>query len=105
MSGPTEATRGDGETPQARRLPESCDQCGSADMRSELVRSAFWEGERLVVVEDIPAAVCGSCHERYYDDDTVMRLDLLRGGGFPPDRAVRQLNVPVFSLRRISRSG
>lgn len=98
MAGPIEVTRDVGELPQ-RQLPDSCEQCGGTDLRGELVRSAFWHEDRLVVVEDIPAAVCGSCHEQFYDDLTVMRIDFLRGDGFPAEKARGELRVPVFTLR------
>lgn len=104
VSRQTETAQGAGEPPQ-QQLPDTCGQCGGRDIRGELVRSAFWEGDRLVVVEDIPAAVCVNCHEQYYDDATVMRIDLLRGDGFPPEAAVRELRVPVFSLRGTGRPG
>jgi len=82
-----------------RQPPVSCTSCGSADTRSARVRSAFWHGDRLVVVEDIPAVVCGACSEQSYDDATVVALDLLRGEGFPEEQATAQLRVPVFSFR------
>jgi YgiT-type zinc finger domain-containing protein len=104
MSGRIEATQGAGE-PLQQQLPESCEQCGSSDIRSELVRSAFWHEDRLVVVEDIPAAVCGNCHEQFYDDLTVMQIDLLRGDGFPAEKARGELRVPVFSLRDQANGG
>jgi YgiT-type zinc finger domain-containing protein len=62
------------------------------------VRSAFWHDDRLVVVEDIPALVCGACAEQFYDDTTVVGLDLLRGEGFPAEKARGELRVPVFSF-------
>ncbi len=68
-------------------------------MRRADVRSAFWHEERLVVVEDIPALQCGSCGEQFYDDSTVVLLDLLRSGGFQADKARSELSVPVFSFR------
>ena len=77
----------------------SCENCGSSDLRCETVRSAFWHDDRLVVVEDIPALVCGACHQQFYADLTAVRLDLLRGAGFPPAQARGELRVPVFSLR------
>jgi YgiT-type zinc finger domain-containing protein len=77
----------------------SCSQCGSSDLGTTTIRSAFWEGDRLVVIEDIPAIVCGSCGEQHYDDTTVVLIDLLRGDGFPAEKARRQISVPVFSLR------
>ena len=76
-----------------------CSQCGSAALRTETIRSAFWDDDRLVVIEDIPAIVCTECHEQHFDDTTVVLLDLMRGDGFPPEKALREITVPVFSLR------
>lgn len=83
-----------GEQPAAR-----CGNCGSEGLHGTTVRSAFWHGDRLVVVEDIPAAVCDNCHEQYFDDRTMVVLDLLRGDGFPTEKARSELRVPVFSFR------
>jgi YgiT-type zinc finger domain-containing protein len=77
----------------------ACASCGSANINGARVRSAFWHDDRLVVVEDIPALVCADCGEQFYDDQTVVVLDLLRGSGFPPERARDALSVPVFSFR------
>jgi YgiT-type zinc finger domain-containing protein len=81
-------------------LPSSmtCTNCGSVDVHMRHVRSAFWQDERLVVVEDIPALVCGACAEQFYADATVVGLDLLRGDGFPADKVLAELRVPVFSF-------
>ncbi len=87
-------------TDDKQQLPETCEQCGSANLRKDIVRSAFWHGDRLVVVEDIPALVCENCREQFYDDATVVLIDLMRGDGFPPEKAQSELNVPVFSLRQ-----
>jgi len=51
------------------------------------------------VVEDVPAMVCDACHEQFYDDQTMVVLDLLRGDGFPAEKARRELRVPVFSFK------
>jgi YgiT-type zinc finger domain-containing protein len=77
----------------------TCTECGSASVRSTRVRSAFWHEDRLVVVEDIPALVCESCNEQFYEDNTAVILDLLRGEGFPAEKARAELRVPVFSFR------
>lgn len=76
-----------------------CTHCGSTSVRSTNVRSAFWDGDRLVVVEDVPAIVCDACHEQFYDDRTMVVLDLMRGDGFPADKARREIKVPVFSFQ------
>lgn len=78
---------------------ETCAQCGSDNLHFRTVRSAFWHDERLVVVDDIPAVVCESCHEQYYDDFIAVQIDRLRGAGFPPDLAHGELRALVFSLR------
>jgi len=67
-------------------------------MHPALVRTALWYGERLVVVNGIPALVCDTCKEQYFDDTTAVRLDLLRGAGFPEDRVSGELRVPVFEF-------
>ena len=76
-----------------------CPGCGGSDIGMARVRSAFFHEDRLVVVEDIPALVCAGCNEQFYDDRTVVVLDLLRGDGFPPERAREEIRVPVFSFR------
>lgn len=76
----------------------TCGQCGGTRVHREAVRSAFWHGERLVVIEDIPALVCDDCNEQFFDDRTVMLIDRLRGEGFPPDRSSHEIVAQVFSL-------
>ena len=81
------------EQPAAR-----CSNCGSSSIHEARVRSAFWHGDRLVVVEEIPAIVCDDCHEQYFDDGTIVALDLLRGQGFPEESARGELRAPIFAL-------
>jgi YgiT-type zinc finger domain-containing protein len=77
----------------------TCSNCGGDDVRRAEVRSAFWHEDRLVVVQDIPALLCAGCGEQFYDDNTVVVLDLLRGNGFEAGEACAELRVPVFSFR------
>lgn len=84
---------------EQQQTSRTCEQCGGADLRADQVRSAFWHEDRLVVVEDVPALVCETCHEQFLDDATVMLIDLLRGDGFPAGKARSELRVPVFSLQ------
>jgi len=85
----------------------ACTSCGRAGLAEDRVQLALWQEERLVVVEDVPALVCCGCGERFYDDETTMRLDMLRGTGFPPGQAVREATVPVYRLpgRAVPRDG
>jgi YgiT-type zinc finger domain-containing protein len=51
-------------------------------LREALVKSTFWQDDRLVVAENIPAVVCDSCAERYYDDATSTALDIMQKNDF-----------------------
>lgn len=73
-----------------------CTACSGGILAPQDIKTALWAGERLVVIEGIPALVCRSCGEQYYEDDTAMKLDLIRGSGFPAENAVRSMMVPVF---------
>lgn len=77
----------------------ACPSCNGSNVSRADVRSAFFHRDRLVVVEDIPALVCAGCNEQFYDDQTAVVLDLLRGDDFPIEKAREEIRVPVFSLR------
>jgi YgiT-type zinc finger domain-containing protein len=77
--------------------PPVCPRCGEA-MSAATVRTTFWRDEGPVIVEDIPAHVCGACMEQFYDDDVGDALRRLAEAGFPPEEAAAQIAVPVFSL-------
>jgi len=83
------------------QLSATCPVCESADTRLDRVRSAFWHNDRLVVIEEVPALVCNTCGEQFYDDATVRVIDQMRASDFPPEDAVRELNVPVFTFGEI----
>lgn len=78
-------------------LETTCISCGSSHVRTVHVRSAFWQGERLVVVEGIPALVCDNCGEQFYEETTDRAIGALRAQGFPPQQATGEMRVPVFS--------
>ncbi len=88
-----------------QQLSAACPVCESTDTRHAHVRSAFWHNDRLVVIEDVPALVCNTCGEQFYDDATVHMIDRMRQNGFPPEDAVRELRVPVFSYSKVASSG
>jgi YgiT-type zinc finger domain-containing protein len=81
-----------GTTPRA-----PCPRCGAA-LAATIVRSSIWQGDRVAIVENIPAHVCSECMEQFYDDDVSEALRRLAEEGFPADRATREIVVPVFSL-------
>lgn len=78
-------------------LPVACPHCDQ-DMRSALVKTAIWHNERLFVIEDIPAYVCDSCVEQFYDPVATDILRTWTEEGFASAEATREILVPVFSL-------
>lgn len=83
-----------GELPQ-EFVP--CPRC-SQPMRSASVKTVIWQGDQLFVVEDIPAQVCGSCMEQYYDENVTDALRRLTEDKFPAEEIKREVMVPFFSL-------
>lgn len=63
------------------------------------MRTAIWHGDRVAIVEDIPALVCGKCSEQFYDEPVSDALRRLAEDGFPAHAATSEIVVPVFSLR------
>lgn len=82
-----------------QHMSDRCPEC-NRPLRSDVVRTALWQGERLVVVEGVPASVCNFCMEQYYDDGVSDRLRELAEGTFACDTPVREILVPVFSFNK-----
>ncbi|MBI5032477.1 MAG: YgiT-type zinc finger protein [Chloroflexi bacterium] len=78
-------------------LQVECPRCRGG-MRSAVVKTAIWAGERLYAVEDVPAYVCEACGERLYDEDTTNAIRRLTEDGFSRAEARHEILVPVFSL-------
>jgi YgiT-type zinc finger domain-containing protein len=74
-----------------------CPRC-QTPLVATTVRTAIWRGDSLAVVEDIPAHVCSTCMEQFYDENVSEALRRLSEAGFPPAEARREVVVPVFSL-------
>lgn len=68
-------------------------------MVAKTMRTAIWQGDRVAIVEDIPALVCGKCSEQFYDEPVSDALRRLAEDGFPAHAATSEIVVPVFSLK------
>jgi YgiT-type zinc finger domain-containing protein len=79
--------------------PVLCPRCGAV-LTATIVRTSIWHGDRVAIVENIPAYVCSACMEQFYDDDVSEALRHLAEEGFPPAKATREILVQVFSLER-----
>lgn len=73
-----------------------CTSCAGGELRRDRVGTALWRGDRLMVIEEIPALVCTRCGERYFEDETAMALDMMRAGKGAAGRPARILSVPVY---------
>ena len=68
-------------------------------MVARTMRTAIWQGDRVAIVEDVPALVCGKCNEQFYDEPVSDALRRLAEDGFPAHAATSEMVVPVFSLK------
>jgi YgiT-type zinc finger domain-containing protein len=74
-------------------------------MRPATVKTAIWRAESVFVVEDIPAQLCDTCMEQFYDEETTETLRRLTEEGFASLQPRREVLVPVFSLEGQIRRG
>lgn len=82
----------------AQQTRVTCDKCSNGLLRWGRISTAFWQGDDLVIVRNIPAMVCPHCGEQYFDDLTVVRLDQLRAQHFSGLPAIDQVLVPVHDF-------
>lgn len=83
--------------PAQEAPPALCPRCREP-LEPTTVRTAIWQGDRLAVVDQVPAHVCPECREQFYDDDVSEALRRLNEEGFPESEAEEIIQVPVFSL-------
>ena len=51
-----------------------CALCKTGETRAGKVTVTLERGKTVVVVRDVPAAVCGNCGEYYLDEDVAKRV-------------------------------
>jgi YgiT-type zinc finger domain-containing protein len=81
-------------------MPSLCPRCQSVT-RSDVVKTAIWQGDRLFVVEDIQAQVCDNCFEQFYSEEVTDALRQLTENRFLTATINHEILVPVFSLKGI----
>jgi len=87
------------EEPEAKEVPleVSCPRCGGPT-RADTVRTDIWQGDGLIVVEDIPALVCDRCVEQFYSEPVTDALRRLVQEGLESAKPKREMVVRVYSL-------
>ena len=73
---------------------DKCHVCGSDELRKELVNEVFMIDGKPVLVENIPAKVCGRCGEILFSRETTEKIRrMVHGEGRP----IRTLPMDVFA--------
>jgi len=72
-----------------------CTLC-NGKVGKKLVTAENWWGDNLTLIENVPALVCESCGEQYFDAKTTITLDQLRSSR--TRKVKRFLNVPVYDF-------
>ena len=78
-------------------LKASCPRCGGLTM-VDMVRTDIWQGDTMIVVEDIPAHVCDRCAEQFYSELVADTLRGLLQEGLKSALPKREMVVRVYSL-------
>ena len=73
---------------------QQCHVCGYNEFREEFVSELFQIGERPVLVENIPAHVCGRCGEPVFSQQTTEHIRRMLHGKARPTRTV---SMEVFA--------
>ena len=71
-----------------------CYLCGGSTAKKRVTAENWW-GEELVLVQDVPAWVCETCGEAYFEADVCLELDRLRES---PPPTLKTLQVPVYGF-------
>lgn len=74
----------------------ACDRCQNGVLSESRIQTAFWRGQGLVVIRNIPAMVCSLCGEEFVSDRTAIGLDRMRGAGFTAMGSAERMIVPVL---------
>jgi YgiT-type zinc finger domain-containing protein len=77
---------------------EMCENCGGKISPGKITVKHWYDG-RLSIIEDVPVGICQFCSERYYEADTVDKLDIIakEKGARPREPAKVVSFVTVFA--------
>ena len=80
---------------EEKSVSSVCNVC-QGNLHQELVTYTQWYEGRLVIVENVPAWVCGQCGETYYDPDIVEQVQQRIWSN---DEPVRVIEAVVYDLK------
>lgn len=71
-----------------------CFLCGSKTTK-KLITAESWWGDKLTLIENVPAWVCDNCGEQYFEPEVCEQLDHLRKA---PPTAKKVVQIPVYNF-------
>jgi YgiT-type zinc finger domain-containing protein len=92
-SGETMKPRRNVATKDRANAIETCYFCTRGVLEEKRVTVDFRWGDKLTIIENVPAKVCNECGERYYAAKVVRQMEQLAKEG----RKEKELQVPVVS--------
>ncbi len=78
-----------------------CAVCGFKQSRTDLIDEVFRVDDDYVLVQGIPAQVCGRCGEQSFSLETADSVRRAVAGGIPPLRSV-EMRVFAFDPEEVS---
>lgn len=76
-------------------MSKSCNVC-HGELKQQVTTYTQWYEGQFIVIENVPAWVCGRCGETYYDPNVVEQIQSLIWSGTAP---VRTIMTPVYDLK------
>lgn len=71
-----------------------CLMCGGKTVK-KIVTTENWWGEKLTLIENVPAWVCDTCGEQYFEPKVCEELDRLQD---TKPVAKKTIKVPVYNF-------
>ena len=73
---------------------ETCYFCQKGVLEGKKVTVDFRWGDKLIVIEEVPAKVCNECGERYYSAEVSRKMEMIAKEG----KTDRIIEVPLTKL-------
>lgn len=80
------------------RQPESVPRCKycKCDTHDDVLKTAFWMDNGLIVIEDVPARLCNGCGEQFLDEEVAQKIQqIFKDSTAEPKR---QMRISVYDL-------
>ena len=73
---------------------ETCYFCQKGVLEDKKVTVDFRWGDKLIVIEEVPAKVCNECGEKYYSAEVSRKMEMIAKEG----KTERVIEVPLKKL-------